>query len=101
MGLFLVRRMAKIEDDSFDLFLTENDFIDLLKKAGYQIDETGILLKDGKVVKSFTGKPVNIKEDKELSIVVDPKTGERVFIKNIAELSLFLASRNLLRWEPV
>lgn len=94
-------RMTKIEDENLDLFLTEEDFVKLLKEAGYQVDETGIVLKDGKVVKSFTGKPVNIKEDKELSIIVDPKTGERVFVKNIVELSLFLASRDLLKWEPV
>jgi formylmethanofuran dehydrogenase subunit A len=93
--------MTKIEDENLDLFLTEEDFVKLLKEAGYQVDETGIVLKDGKVVKSFTGKPVNIKEDKELSIIVDPKTGERVFVKNIVELSLFLASRDLLKWEPV
>jgi len=91
----------EMEIENFDLFLIEEDFVKLLKEAGYQIDETGIVLKDGKVVKSFTGKPVNIKEDKGLSVFVDPKAGERIFIKNIAELSLFLASRNLLRWKPV
>jgi formylmethanofuran dehydrogenase subunit A len=85
--------------DNLDLFLTEEDLVELLKKAGYTIDETGIILKDGKVVKSFTGMPVNIKEDKNLAVVVDPKTGERIFIKNIAEFSHFLASRNLIKFK--
>jgi len=82
--------------DSLDLFLTEVDFRELLEKAGYTIDETGIILKDGKVVKSFTGKPVNLKEDKNLAVVIDPETEERIFIKDIAEFSLFLATRNLI-----
>jgi hypothetical protein len=88
------------KEDVLDLFLTEEDFKKLLEEAGYEIHETGIIIdKDtGQPVKSETGKEVNLKQDKNLAIVVG---GSHIFVKNVAEFSHLLARKNLLSSEEI
>jgi len=71
-----------------DLFLTREDLEEFIKKLGYRIDETGIIMdpKTGKPVRSLCGEAINIKKDKDLAIV-----SGHIFTKNVAEFSYLLA----------
>jgi len=84
----------RFKEEIFDLFLTKKDFEGLLKKIGYQIDSTGIIIdtETGRPVKGIKTEEINIKKDKDFAIV----SGSHIFVKNIAEFSHLLSERNLI-----
>ena len=72
----------------FDLFLTKENLEELLRKMGYEIDDTGIILDSkGKPVRSIKGEEINIKKD-DFAVV-----SGSIFVKNIAEFSHLLSKR--------
>lgn len=86
----------EIKDSNLDIFLTPEDFKEILEKIDYAVDETGVLLDKEKhklVVKSEDNQAVNVKHDEELILI----TGSHIFAKNIAGLSQVLAEKGLLK----
>ncbi|RLE43803.1 hypothetical protein DRJ16_03420 [Candidatus Woesearchaeota archaeon] len=90
----MVEENSHFEEDIFDLFLTRKDLEELLKKMGYQIDNTGIIIdtETGRPVKGIKTEEINIKKDKDFAVV----SGSHIFVKNIAEFSHLLSERNLI-----
>ena len=84
----------RFKEEIFDLFLTKKDLEGLLKKIGYQIDSTGIIIdtETGRPVKGIKTEEINIKKDKDFAVV----SGSHIFVKNIAEFSHLLSERNLI-----
>jgi sulfur carrier protein ThiS len=86
----------EVKGKNFDILVTLEDLEELLKRLGYKIDETGVILdSNGKPVKGVDGREINIKEDKELTIVA----GSLIFTRNIAELSEILIRKGLLQFQ--
>jgi len=86
--------ISSFEEEIFDLFLTKKDLEQLLKKMGYEIDSTGVIIDSeaGRPVKGVKKEEINIKKDKDFAIV----SGSHVFVKNIAEFSHLLSEKNLI-----
>lgn len=86
----------EIKNSNLDIFVTSEDFKEILEKIDYKVDETGVVLDNEthKLVKSEDNQEINIKQDNELMLI----TGSHIFAKNIAGLSQVLAEKGLLKF---
>jgi len=85
----------EIKGKNVDILVTLEDLKEILEKVGYKVDETGIILdEDGKPVKGVNGEEINLKRDKELTIVA----GSHIFARNIAELSEVLVKKGVIKF---
>lgn len=85
----------EIKNNNIDVFLTSEDFKEILEKIDYAVDETGVLLdkETHKLVKTEDERGINVKQDNDLMLI----TGSHIFARNIAGLSQVLAEKGLLK----
>ena len=90
----MMEKSQDFEEEIFDFFLTRKDLEELLKKMGYQIDSTGVIIdsETGRPVKGIKGEEINIKKDRDFAVVF----GSHIFVRNIAEFSHLLSEKNLI-----
>lgn len=90
--------MGDIKDRDIDLILTDSRRRELIREAGYAVDEEGYLIdkETDERVKAEDGKEINILEDKQFAII----SGSHIFVRNIAGYSHILTKRGVLKILP-
>jgi len=84
--------LSELRNLDIDIFLSKKLLIHLLRRAGYLVDETGILLdRNGRPVKSALGEEINVKKTDDLKVVL----GSHTFVRNVAELTKVLVDKRV------
>jgi len=91
--------IEEIENKTVDVFLTREGLRELLEKIGYEIDETGVVIdrEVKKPVRGLNGEEININREEGIALI----TSSHVFVKNVAELSHFLAERGRIKFRKI
>lgn len=86
--------MSEERVNDIEIFLPSDDFKSLLERLGFYVHPTGIIMnkKTQQPVESITGKEVNFKTDRGLALIVGASCK---FIKDVAELSHFIAQKEI------
>lgn len=84
------------EVEEVNILLNKQEFVEALTQIGFEVNTSGLLVdkETNEIVKSENGNEIKVSHENQLALY----KGSYHFVRNIAELSSYLANNNKLKF---